>query len=326
MRLRSWAAAWLGGFAFAGGTALARWTWSLEVVRLRVSPPGFPPEWDGIRVAHLSDFHAGARGVPLRLLRSARAAALSFAPDIIALTGDFFDNGVPVDVEGLWAGWPEDTVVVAVLGNHDFRGASDAPAGIERVLRDAGVVVLRNAALEVQLHGRRGWIVGVDDPFTLQADEVAAFAEALEDDAVLLYLAHSPSIDATVPFGRAFVALSGHTHAGQIRLLPSGRIPFVHVLRRLRGTPPRRDPPVYRGVHWLRGMIVIISEGIGVSRVPLRFRTRPQVVLIEFAHDQRSDVPCDNPRRYVTHVGRERGLADVVQRFLEAAHRPTERH
>jgi predicted MPP superfamily phosphohydrolase len=276
----------------------------LQVVRLRVASPGLPPEWRGVRIAHLSDFHVGATGTSNALLLRSKRIALAFRPNIVALTGDYFDNGKATGDDAPWSGWPDDVAVFGVLGNHDFRGDDDAPAQTVRSLVDGGVTVLRNEAVGICLRGRRAWIAGVDDPFTWRADERAAFHDVPDDDDALLYLAHCPSIDGGYPSGRARLVLSGHTHGGQVRLLPSGKIPGVHFLRRARGTPPRRDPPVYIGSHWLRGSVVVVSTGLGVSRLPIRFFTRPQVLLIELAEAVADGLDCDSGSRYVTAIPR----------------------
>jgi hypothetical protein len=160
----------------------------LRVLRLRVSLPGLPNRLRGLRVAHLSDFHAGARGTPLSMLMNARNEALTFRPDIVALTGDFYDNGKQVAVDGLWSGWPKGTSVVAVLGNHDFRGGHDALGSLVHELESGGVRVLRNTAERFDLRGNPQWIVGVDDPFTWRADDTAAFGALPDHEDALLFL------------------------------------------------------------------------------------------------------------------------------------------
>src|SRR5688572_18343028 len=91
----------------------------LSTTRLRVAVPGLPAQWDGLRVAHLSDFHAGGPRVQLPLLEQTKKIALAFQPDLIALTGDYYDNGSVAQVDDLYCDWPDQLPVVAVTGNHD---------------------------------------------------------------------------------------------------------------------------------------------------------------------------------------------------------------
>jgi predicted MPP superfamily phosphohydrolase len=275
-------------------------TW-LEVVRLRVALPGLPGELAGVRVAHLSDFHAGG-AIPLEMLQRAKAIALADRPDIVALTGDFYDEGVPSDAGELFTAWPDGLLVVAVLGNHDHRASPQDLESLTRDLYTAGVQLLDNRAIEIDLRGSPAWIVGVDDPYSLKIDEAQAFRSLPPAADALLYLAHSPVAVKTLPVGRARLMLSGHTHGGQVRLFPDGRVPFVTVLRRLRGNPQRPDPDVHRGVHWRRGAVLVISNGLGLSKLPWRFRTRPQVILIELAQAGADGPVCDEASRYVQRL------------------------
>jgi uncharacterized protein len=262
--------------------------------------PGLPEAWRGVRIAHLSDLHAGARGVSLPMLLAAREAALNFAPDIVALTGDYYHDGRRVNAPGLYARWPDSAQVFAVLGNHDYRAGAEALAEVERELAESGARLLRNTALEFELRGRAAWVVGVEDPFTFRADEQLAFGQLPSDAEALLFLSHSPAGVDELPVGRARLTLSGHTHGGQLRLLPSGRTPGVGLLRRLLGAGPRRETTLYRGRHWLRGTLLIISDGLGMSQLPGRFRTRPTVLLLELDSAPVNGAACDDAARFVT--------------------------
>ncbi|MGH9175135.1 MAG: metallophosphoesterase [Vicinamibacterales bacterium] len=291
--------------SMAGGLAIAlmfymariapRW---IETVKLNVGIPGLPPECHGVRIAHLSDFHVGS-AVPTETLHHSRQIALDFMPDIVALTGDFFNEGVVVDSGDLFTNWPARARVFAVLGNHDYRGPVGHLDRLLHLLADAGVTVLRNESIEIDLNGHGAWIVGVDDPFTTRMDDAVAFDMLPADAEALLYLAHSPAAAITIPEGRARIMLCGHTHGGQLRIVPDGRVPFVKLARWLRRSPRRLDPLVHRGIHWTRGAVLIVSNGLGVSKLPLRFRTRPQVILIELIEASVEGPPCDDVRRYV---------------------------
>ncbi|HEX5163939.1 MAG TPA: metallophosphoesterase [Thermomicrobiales bacterium] len=275
-------------------------TW-LEVVRLRVALAGLPDEWVGVRIAHLSDFHAGG-AIPLDFLQRAKAIALADRPDVVALTGDFYDEGVPSDAGDLFTAWPDGLLVVAVLGNHDYRATEDDLAALKRELYTSGVQLLDNRAIKIDLRGRSAWIVGVDDPYSWKMDEAQAFGSLPATEDALIYLAHSPVAAQTLPVGRARLMLAGHTHGGQVRLFPDGRVPFVSFLRRLQGNPQRPDPDIHRGIHWRRGAVLVISNGLGLSKLPWRFRTRPQVILIELVRAPATGPACDDAARYVQRL------------------------
>lgn len=293
----------LGTALFVYMTRFAtRW---LRVTRLRLGMPALPEAWRGLRIALLTDFHAGGRGVSLDLLVDAKRQALAFAPDIIVLGGDFYDEGRRVDTGDLFTAWPDGVPVVAVTGNHDFRGD---PANLPRLvdeLRSAGVSLLRNAATPVKLRGREAWVAGVDDPHTRRDDVPAALACIPDDEPALLLVTHSPTSALATPPGAVRLIVAGHTHGGQIRLLPSGRLPFIQQIRRLKGLRPQPPLPYVRGQHWHEGALIVISDGLGQSTVGARFRTRPELILIELDQAPVEGPACDDVKRYVTYQGNE---------------------
>src|SRR5436305_5451719 len=87
-RLRRWglAAAGLGAAALAYAT-LVEPTW-LDIARREVALPRLPPALDGLRIAHLTDFHV-SRIVRRDYLAACVAAAMAEQPDLVLLTGDF---------------------------------------------------------------------------------------------------------------------------------------------------------------------------------------------------------------------------------------------
>lgn len=271
--------------------------------------PSLPAEWDGLRIAQLSDFHLGSRGMATDHVHRARKLALEFKPDLIALTGDYYDAGTEVPSEGLFRDWPEGVPVLAVMGNHDRRGKNSLERTI-RELRDGGATVMINEAIRIPLRGRPAWICGVDDAHTFNMDVRRSLAGVPDGEPALLMLSHSPAAIRDVDPGDVCLMLAGHTHGGQIRLLPSGAIPFVKEIRKARGLPQRPDGPVYRRWHWMNGTILLISDGLGVSTLPIRFRTRPHLLLIELHRaEPRSSAHCDDVARYVNDVSDESWLS-----------------
>jgi uncharacterized protein len=76
-----------------------------------------------------------------------------------------------------------------------------------------------------------------------------------------------------VPFGVA-VTISGHTHGGQLRLPLFGA---VHL--------PSRAP-----LRWALGHVrengrdLVVSGGVGTTKLPVRFLCPPELVLITLEH------------------------------------------
>lgn len=262
-----------------------------------------------MRISHLSDFHLGSRGMTTDHLHRARQEALAFNPDLIALTGDYYESGTEVPSEGLFRDWPAGIPVLAVMGNHDRRG-KDSLGRTIRELQSGGATVLNNEAVQINLRGRQAWICGVDDAHTFNMDVGKSLADVPDGEPALLMLSHSPAAILEVEPGDVSLMIAGHTHGGQVRLVPSGAIPFVQQIRKARGLVQRPDGPVYRRWHWINGTILLISDGLGVSTLPIRFRTRPHLLLIELHRAASvSGKRCDEVSRYVEDVSDEPWLS-----------------
>src|ERR671930_1129423 len=111
----------VGSLAGAAGAALAWGHFEAGWVRLRtLDAPvrGLPPELEGLRVAHLSDFHLGVPSRGARAVERAVDWVEPRGPDLVCVSGDLLSlpGGEPV-LRSLVARLPAPTY--AVLGNHD---------------------------------------------------------------------------------------------------------------------------------------------------------------------------------------------------------------
>ena len=224
--------------------------------------PGLPAELDGLRIAHLSDFHLG---VPSRGLRSVDRAidwVVERKPDLVCITGDLVSRGRGEG--GLSAilarlgGHP-----YVVLGNHDFALSRDPfSQPVELKLLEQGELLL-DTAVHLDVRGRSVEVAGVD-PRSWLAKESSGFPPS--DDDLRILLCHFPEALDFVPEGRWHLILAGHLHAGQI-VVPYGfgRLLLAH--------PRARYPEgsFTRGVTTMH-----VSPGLGTTFVPFRFFARPE--------------------------------------------------
>ncbi|MGH9320893.1 MAG: metallophosphoesterase, partial [Vicinamibacteria bacterium] len=93
-----WIAGALALFAVAGlawGLFEAGW---LRTRVLEVEVEGLPPELDGLRIAHLSDFHLGVPSRGQKATEDAVAWVAERRPDLVCVTGDLVSRrrGVPL--------------------------------------------------------------------------------------------------------------------------------------------------------------------------------------------------------------------------------------
>ena len=233
-------------------------------VRLRVRElpiPGLPPELDGLRVAHLSDFHLGVPSRSRRAIERAVAWVEERRPDLVCITGDLLSR--PRGEQHLHDVLARLDHPYVVLGNHDWALSRDPfsrPAALERL--EYGTLLV-DSRVELELEGRTVELAGVD-PRSWLDRRASGFPES--DAALRILLCHFPQALDWVPSGRWHLILSGHLHGGQI-VLPYGfgRLLFAHPTARYA-----------QGVFERNGTVMHVSPGLGTTFVPFRLFARPE--------------------------------------------------
>jgi uncharacterized protein len=283
-----------GGAALGGSGTLVHAStiapWELTVARYRVPIRDLPASLDGLRIVQVTDTHLGPR-VPAEHVRSAMRLALSLKPDVLALTGDYVHNGFYkiAPAAALFAEFfPLSIPVVGVLGNHDWyaggKAMSEALTQIGVRMVDNGRVFLDAATRSLQEVPTAEClcIAGLGDLQQDKGFDVGAALDGVPLGVPRVVLAHNPDTAECAellslwPDGkprRIDLMLSGHTHGGQVSL-------------------PLIGPPIVPSIHgrkYARGLVqgplcpVVVSAGVGLSLVPVRFNVPPEVVEITLA-------------------------------------------
>jgi hypothetical protein len=235
-------------------------------VRLRtleLGIDGLPAELDGLRIAHLSDFHLGVPSLGERATARAVAWVAGRRPDLVCITGDLVSRSRGEERLGrLLERLPEDTYVV--LGNHDFAISRDPFSQPTQLVELTRGRLLSDESMGAQVRGVGIEIAGVD-PRSWIERRSSGFGHG--EAPFRLLLCHFPLVLDRVEQGRWHLILSGHLHAGQI-VLPYGR------RSRLLLAHPRSD---YRYGVYRRGTTAMhVSPGLGTTFVPFRFFARPE--------------------------------------------------
>lgn len=250
---------------------------ALELNTYTISSRGLPDAFDGYRIAQISDMHNAEFGDGnQRLLDMLREAE----PDMIAITGDLIDSRKTNIAVAL--AFAEEAVRIApcyyVSGNHEARVPEyrELKAGLEA----AGVTVLDDARVEIEISGKSITIIGVNDSSFL-ADYLTSDAAVMdrklselssEDASFTILLSHRPELFDTYAAHDMDLVLTGHAHGGQFRLPLIGGLIAPN-----QGLFPKYDDGLYSEGN----TNMIVSRGLGNSIIPFRFNNRPEVILIE---------------------------------------------
>ena len=251
----------MGAAAAAAGYAWFEAGW-VRLETMDVPLRRLPSELDGLRIAHLSDFHLGLPSRGTRAVRLAVDWVEERQPDLTMITGDLVSRrrGEPL-LRELLERLPN---CYAVLGNHDFAVSKD-PFSQEVRLDDLRPArLLADDAETIELRGRKVQVVGVD-PRSYRVGLARPERFADPDAELRILLCHFPQVIDRLEPGFFDVVLAGHLHAGQICLpYPGGKLRLSHI----RWT-------YVEGLYERPGRTLHLSAGLGTTFVPFRFFARP---------------------------------------------------
>ena len=253
----------------------------IVVTEIEVESSRLPDSFEGYRIAHVSDLHNDEFGENNEKLLEAIKAA---RPDMIAITGDLLDSR-RTDVEKA-LNFVQQAVEIApcyyVTGNHESREGKTYDA-LEKAMREAGVIVLRNEKLTLEKDGDAIVVAGIDDPrFVLNTDRqvkmedvirnvLTGLLEDVEEEQFTLLLSHRPELFELYCEHYLDLVLSGHVHGGQFRIPGVGGI-----IGPGQGLLPDYDAGLYSA----GDTNMVLSRGLGQSIVPFRINNAPELVLV----------------------------------------------
>jgi len=277
----------LGGLSFGLYARFGEPGW-LQVVKTEVAVSSLPPALAGLTMGQLSDLHVGS-AADAGLVKDAVRLLNAASPDLVVLSGDFVTGAA---VHGAAAAKALADLrapygVYAILGNHDVWTDADT---VVAHLEGVGIPVLRDARRRVTVADATLWLLGIEDRgytgFSSPGEhsDFALFRRHWQDAGEVLrtlladiptadprlLLVHNPDFTEMLPAARVDLALSGHTHGGQVQI-PLLGAPFV---------------PSCFGQTFVGGLLqgtqtqVYVSRGVGTIPPAVRFNCRPEVTVV----------------------------------------------
>jgi len=215
-----------------------------------------PESFDGYRIAHLSDIHAGTfSGRLINILEREADSVNAQSPDLIVFTGDL-QNTRPSEIVpavGALNRMKAKDGVVSVLGNHDYAEYIEATES-ERQMSERE---LRNRERSL------GWNLLLNSNTTVRRGNDSIVIAGMENDG-------RPPFPQRGDLRRAQLTLSGHTHAMQFEMF--GWSPASLVYREWGGMFREGD----RAIN--------VSKGMG-GFIPFRIGASNEIVIITLRRD-----------------------------------------
>ena len=178
-----------------------------------------------LRIVQITDPHLGTF-MSTRRLAAICQRAVEAEPDLILLTGDYLTFATNNDLDALTealAPLRAHPHVYACPGNHDH----EAPETVDHALAAVGARMLIDDSVLVHTDAGPVEVVGLDHRWRASAAHlhgVLAQPRRQHDgaDVPRIALLHDPLRFTSTPEGSVDLALSGHTHGGQVGLISLG--------------------------------------------------------------------------------------------------------
>ena len=285
----------------------------LRVTETTYTSPKVPSAFNGYKIVHISDLHLSSFSDSPAFLQRIIDTIYAQQPDLICFTGDFVGFGVEEAIpftQTLRQLHAKDGIM-SVLGNHDFALYHHRLTEAEKeekvnqltaYQRDTlGWQLLRNQSYLIQRDTAYLQIIGVDNTSckgqgfqTISRGDLMKAIRQLGDRApqksadfsgtplakgekMQILLSHDPSHwrGEVVPTTDIPLTLSGHTHAGQVRL-------FGYPLSSLMFT---ESEGWYHTTQHHATQSLHINTGLGCT-LPVRIGVPPEITVITLLNQQ----------------------------------------
>lgn len=262
---------------------------TLERVEYDIVDKNIPKEFDNYKILQISDLHNKTFGKNnINLIKEID----DINPDIIVITGDLVDgekNNFKVALD-LIDYISSKYKVIHIVGNHEQKSLNKKyKKDYEeyfRLFKEKNIIDLDNDKIEISKGNSHINIYGVVVPlecypyfFSNYGSKNKGLDDRFMEDNLgeidnkqyNILLAHNPFFFKSYSDWGADLVLSGHVHGGIIRIPKFGGVL----------SPNREFFPKYDlGEYNLKGSKMILSKGLGGSKVVIRINCKPELVQI----------------------------------------------
>ncbi len=238
------------------------------------------PDLDGLRITLIADLQADRYTQGERLSHYIKVVNET-RPDLILIAGDFI-TGPPEYIPEIGRQVSKLKAPLGVygcVGDHDqwaYRG--DPVRSLNEVraaVSGAGVPIIDDKDLTIKKGNAEINITFATNTYTrrLALQEAGALMDKTPNGGLKIFLVHQPDEEMMkMAAAKGYdLYLAGHTHGGQITLM----FPFVQL------TPTLLETKYIKGDFYFGNMLAIVTRGLGMSILPVRYNSQPEVTVID---------------------------------------------
>lgn len=246
-------------------------TQGLKVKEYKVESSTISKDYNGLKIAHLSDIHYGNRSVTKKDLENIVKKVNSLKPDIIVLTGDLVDNAITdaqyKELVSILSKLKATINKYAIDGNHDHSYKK-----WNSLIEDCGFVNLNDTYDVIYDNSYDSiFIAGISNN-TFSTKNIKDKSEVIfkylnsadYKSTYSILLMHEPDYIDEIDYSKFNIVMAGHSHGGQVRLPVIGAILL-----------PEGSKKYYDEYYKLKNTDLYISSGIGTSTLPIRLFDKP---------------------------------------------------
>ena len=235
-----------------------------EVADRTIVIPDLPHELEGLTIAHVSDLHHG-RFTNARFLDRVAETVNVMSADLVVFTGDLIDRNLrdlPSAIS-MCKNLRAKEGMAFCLGNHDL--FDDRSEFIDK-MRRANLPLLVDDQLDLTIRNRKLRLIGLDWQRSHDGIPESSKEYLLGHDPSIFSIAlvHHPHAFEHVARAKIQLALSGHTHGGQL------------MLSREAGVGPMAFR-YWSGLYRIDKSAMVVSNGVG-NWFPIRLNAPAEIV------------------------------------------------
>lgn len=260
-----------------------------QVTKIKLDYPNLPQAFRGIRIAHISDIHAGSFSDKEAVIKGVQKLMLE-KPDLILFTGDLVNN-VASEMDEYMDVFNKLNAplgIYSTLGNHDYGDYVewDSPAEkntnlerLKKVHAAMGWKLLMNEHVVLEKESDSIALLGIENwsskaRFPKYGDLKKAYAGS-EKHPFKILLSHDPShwrAEVCESYQDIDLVLSGHTHGMQFGV----EIPGI------KWSPVQYVYNEWAGLYEKGNQKLYVNRGFGFIGYPGRVGILPEITVLEF--------------------------------------------